>query len=55
MTFLTEPAARALFAGLEIVSWDEEDGVGPAFGGPKHWHVHDVVARAPGSGLATLH
>jgi trans-aconitate methyltransferase len=55
MTFLTGGAARALFAGLEIVSWDEEDGTGPAFGGPKHWHVHDVVARAPGSGLAPLH
>jgi len=45
MTFLSEPAARAIFTGLEIVSWHEEEGVGQGFSGPKHWHVFDVVAR----------
>jgi hypothetical protein len=50
MTFLTAESARALFDGLEIISWDEEDADGPAFSGPKHWHVYDVIARAPGSG-----
>jgi trans-aconitate methyltransferase len=48
MTFLTEETARLLFDGLEIVTWDEEDADGPAFSGPKHWHVFDVIARAPG-------
>jgi hypothetical protein len=32
-------------AAMEIVSWDEEDDEGPAFSGPKHWHVHHIVAR----------
>ena len=45
MTFLTGRAVRDLCTGLEIVSWDVEDGVGPAFSGPKHWHVHDILAR----------
>jgi trans-aconitate methyltransferase len=55
MTFLTDAAARMLFDGLEIISWDQEDGEGPAFSGPKHWHVHDVLAVAPETGLARLH
>ena len=46
MTFLTDRAVRDLCTGLEIVSWDVEDGVGPAFSGLKHWHVHDILARA---------
>ena len=45
ITFLTDRAVRDLCTGLEIVSWDVEDGVGPAFSGPKHWHVHDILAR----------
>lgn len=45
MTFLSAPAAREIFTGLEIVSWHEEEGVASAFSGPKHWHVFDVVAR----------
>jgi trans-aconitate methyltransferase len=44
-TFLTEAAARALFAGLEVVRFDVEDEDGVAFSGPKHWHVFDVIAR----------
>ena len=46
-TFLAEAEVRALFDGLEIVHFAEEDADGPAYGGPKHWHVFDVIARAP--------
>lgn len=46
LTFLTEPEARELFTGLDIAHWHEEDEVAPAFGGPKHWHVFDVIATS---------
>jgi len=55
MTFLTDAATRALLDGLEIISWEQEDAPGPAFSGTKHWHIHDVLARAPESGVARLH
>ena len=54
MTFFEANEARALFDGLEIVSWDEEDADGPAYSGPKHWHVFDVIAVSP-SGVAPEH
>ena len=47
MTFHTADEARALFDGLEIVSWTEIDEDGMAYTGPKHWHVFEVVARRP--------
>ncbi len=47
MTFHTEAEARALFAGLEVLDWVEEDADGRAYTGPKHWHVFHVVARRP--------
>jgi trans-aconitate methyltransferase len=47
MTFLSAADARALADGLEIVTWREEDDDGPAFSGPKHWHVFDLLARRP--------
>lgn len=47
MTFLDADEARTLFDGLEIVSWDEEDAEGPAYGGAKHWHVFHAVAVSP--------
>ena len=47
MTFLDRPGAEALVAGLEVVAFDEEDDDGDSFVGPKHWHLFDVVARAP--------
>lgn len=47
MTFHTEAQARALIAGLDVVSWREEDADGMAYTGPKHWHVFHVVARRP--------
>ncbi|AGL14325.1 trans-aconitate 2-methyltransferase [Actinoplanes sp. N902-109] len=43
-TYLTLEAVRDLVAGLEIRSWQEEDAVGPAYSGSKHWHVFDIVA-----------
>jgi trans-aconitate methyltransferase len=45
-TFLSRDAARALFDGLEIVRFEEEDAEGPSYSGPKHWHVFDVIARS---------
>src|SRR5665647_3330171 len=50
MTFHTEAQARALIAGLDVVSWREEDADGMAYTGPKHWHVFHVVARRPTEG-----
>jgi hypothetical protein len=47
-TYLAEQAARALFDGMQVVQWQVEDGVGPAFSGPKHWHVFDVIAQLRG-------
>jgi hypothetical protein len=47
LTFLSAADARALADGLEIVTWREEDDNGPAFSGPKHWHVFDLLARRP--------
>ncbi|KZM36758.1 hypothetical protein OJAG_05270 [Oerskovia enterophila] len=32
---------------LDVVAFREEDEDGPSFSGPKHWHVFDVIARAP--------
>jgi hypothetical protein len=46
-TFLSEEAVRALFEGMEIVSFHEQDEDGQADSGPKHWHVFDVIARPP--------
>jgi trans-aconitate methyltransferase len=45
MTFLAEPQARELFAGLEVVSFVEDERDGTALSGPKHWHTYDVIAR----------
>lgn len=47
MTFHAADQVRHLLDGLEIVHWDEEDGEGGSFTGPRHWHVFHVVARRP--------
>lgn len=39
--------ARALLAGLEVVSWAEEDADGDSYCGPTHWHVFHIIARRP--------
>ncbi|GAA4596926.1 SAM-dependent methyltransferase [Actinoplanes octamycinicus] len=44
-TFLTAAEASGLAAGLKVEHWREEDEVGPAFSGPKHWHVFELIAR----------
>jgi 2-polyprenyl-3-methyl-5-hydroxy-6-metoxy-1,4-benzoquinol methylase len=46
-TFLDLDAVHRLLDGLEIVALDEEDADGDSFGGRKHWHVFDIVARRP--------
>lgn len=46
MTFLNADEVRALTAGLEIEHWHERDEPGPAFSGPKHWHVFELIARS---------
>ncbi|MEV4642844.1 class I SAM-dependent methyltransferase [Actinoplanes sp. NPDC049548] len=43
-TYLSEADVRALLDGLEVRSFVEEDADGPAYSGPKHWHVFDVLA-----------
>jgi tellurite methyltransferase len=48
MTFHDVDAARALFEGMELESFVEEDEDGESFDGPKHWHVFHVIARRPG-------
>jgi len=47
MSFLDSDAVRSLAEGLEVVALDEEDTDGDSFLGPKHWHVFDLIARAP--------
>jgi trans-aconitate methyltransferase len=44
-TFFIEEAVRALFEGMEIMSFKEEDEDGQADSGPKHWYVFDVIVR----------
>ena len=47
MTFHDAGAARCLFDGLEVESFEEEEEDGDAFDGQKHWHVFHVIARRP--------
>ena len=47
MTFLTAEEAEALATDLTIEHWHEQDEVGPAFSGSKHWHVFSIIARRP--------
>ena len=47
MTFHDARAAKKLFDGLEVESFEEEEEDGEAFESPKHWHVFHVIAREP--------
>jgi hypothetical protein len=47
MTFHDIDAAKTLFHGLEVETFEEEEEDGDAFDGPKHWHVFHVIARRP--------
>lgn len=46
-TFLGDDEVDELLTGLEVVHHEVEEYDGAAFSGPKHWHVHNVVARRP--------
>ncbi|HEX6580981.1 MAG TPA: hypothetical protein VF195_08930 [Actinomycetota bacterium] len=50
MTFHDVDAARALFHGLELESFVEEEEDGEAFDGPKHWHVFHVIVKRTDAG-----
>jgi tellurite methyltransferase len=46
MTFFEIERARALFDGMEIQSFvEEEEDDDDVWGEPKHWHVFHVIAR----------
>lgn len=47
LTFHTRAALSELLSGLDVEAWDEEENDRPAVSGPKHWHVHEIVARTP--------
>lgn len=44
---LAEPRVRDLLAGLEVESFDVEDGVRPSGGQVTRWHAFGVIARRP--------
>jgi SAM-dependent methyltransferase len=48
MTFFEAADARALFDGIELESFVEEEEDGEAWGEMKHWHVFHAIARIPG-------
>lgn len=49
-THHTSEQARALFEGLELIRFDEEEKDAESFeGDPMHWHLFHIVARAPQS------
>jgi SAM-dependent methyltransferase len=45
MTFFETDRARALFDGLELESFVEEESEDEGWDGMKHWHVFHVIAR----------
>jgi hypothetical protein len=49
MTFHDVDAARAVFDGLELESFVEEEDA-EAFEGPKPWHVFHVIAKRTDAG-----
>jgi trans-aconitate methyltransferase len=46
-TYLTRAEVECLASGLETLRLDEEEYDGPAFSGPKHWHLFTLIARRP--------
>jgi SAM-dependent methyltransferase len=48
MTFFDIASARALFDGMELESFLEEEEDDEAWGEMKHWHVFHAIARRPG-------
>lgn len=50
MTFHTRDDVDSLLSSLDVIEVIEEENDGPAFSGPKHWHVFHIFAqRQPSS------
>ena len=47
MSFQSRVDVQAMTAGLELLDLAEVEEEGPAFDGPKHWHLFSVLARRP--------
>lgn len=45
-SFVTRDQVLGMVEGLRLCSLHEVEEEGPAYGGPKHWHLFQVVARA---------
>jgi len=45
LTFQTRDEVDRLLASLDTIEVVEEENDGPAFSGPKHWHLFHVFAR----------
>ena len=46
-TYVTRARVEELTSPLDIIQLTEEEYDGPAFSGPKHWHLFTVIARRP--------
>lgn len=46
-SFFTQNEIDGLIDGLEVIDREEREFDGRSFGGPKHWHVTEVIARRP--------
>ncbi|MBT3602864.1 MAG: class I SAM-dependent methyltransferase [Candidatus Latescibacteria bacterium] len=47
MSFHTRKEVDALLEPLEVESLEVDERDGKAFSGPKHWHIHHIIARKP--------
>ena len=47
MTLVSTAELHTLFAGWDMVSFQETEGMSPSMQGPKYWHRFDVIARKP--------
>ncbi len=47
-TAVSAAALPGLLAGLAVETCEEVERDGDAFGGRKHWHYYDIIARHPG-------
>ena len=47
LTFHTRADVDRLLAGLDVVELEEEENDLPAYSGPKHWHLFQILARRP--------
>lgn len=46
-SFVTQEEIDGLIDGFEVIEREEREFDGRSFGGPKHWHVTEVIARRP--------